>query len=29
MGWRARIGLQDGIEETYHWFLENTSTARL
>ena len=29
MGWRARIGLQDGIEETYRWFLENTATARL
>ena len=29
MGWRAQIGLQDGIEETYRWFLENTATARL
>ncbi len=29
MGWRARIALQDGIEETYRWFLANTATARL
>jgi len=21
MGWRARIGLREGIEETYAWFL--------
>jgi len=20
MGWRARVGLRDGIEETYEWF---------
>jgi GDP-L-fucose synthase len=23
LGWRARIGLRDGIEATYRWFLEN------
>lgn len=28
MGWRARIGLQDGIEGTYEWYLANRNTAR-
>jgi len=28
MGWRARIGLQDGIEETYGWFLDNQDSFR-
>ncbi|OOY12007.1 GDP-fucose synthetase [Thioclava marina] len=28
MGWQARIGLEDGIDETYRWFLENHDTAR-
>ncbi len=23
IGWRARIGLKDGIRDTYHWYLEN------
>ena len=23
-GWEAKIGLKEGIKETYHWFLENT-----
>ncbi len=23
LGWRARIGLEEGILETYRWFLEN------
>ena len=27
MGWRARIGLRDGIENTYQWFL-NTAALR-
>ena len=22
-GWRAHMGLQDGLKKTYHWFLEN------
>ena len=22
-GWTARIGLEEGIRSTYHWFLEN------
>lgn len=29
MGWSARIGLRQGIEQTYRWFLENQATARL
>ncbi|KEO57098.1 GDP-L-fucose synthase [Thioclava indica] len=28
MGWHARIGLEDGIAESYRWFLENYDTAR-
>jgi GDP-L-fucose synthase len=28
MGWRARIGLEDGITETYHWYLENAGNLR-
>lgn len=28
MGWQARIGLEDGIAETYRWFLANADTAR-
>lgn len=26
MGWRARVGLEDGIRETYAWFLEQSDT---
>ncbi len=29
MGWTARIGLREGIEDAYRWFLENRSSARL
>ncbi len=29
MGWRARIGLREGIEQTYQWYLENESSLRL
>ena len=29
MGWRARIGLQEGVEETYRWFLANRDDARI
>lgn len=29
MGWKARIPLNVGIEETYRWFLENAAVARL
>lgn len=29
MGWRARIGLEDGIKDAYRWFLENREDARL
>ena len=25
LGWRAQIGLREGIESTYRWFLENTA----
>jgi len=28
MGWRARIDLQQGIAETYHWFLEHAADLR-
>lgn len=28
MGWRARVGLQDGIAETYQWFLDNQDSFR-
>lgn len=29
MGWRPTIGLEQGVKETYRWFLENVETARL
>jgi GDP-L-fucose synthase len=29
MGWQARIGLEDGVSETYDWFRENIEKARL
>lgn len=28
MGWRASIGLEDGIAETYQWFLDNQKDLR-
>ena len=28
LGWRHKISLGEGIEQTYHWFLGNHSTAR-
>lgn len=28
MGWRARIGLEEGIAQTYRWFLDNPATLR-
>lgn len=28
MGWIARIGLEQGLQETYDWYLENSQTAR-
>jgi GDP-L-fucose synthase len=28
MGWQARIGLRDGIAETYRWYLENRADIR-
>jgi GDP-L-fucose synthase len=28
LGWRPRIGLEEGIERTYRWFLANRATAR-
>ncbi len=24
-GWKAKIGLEEGIKETYAWFLENSN----
>lgn len=29
MGWKARIPLGEGIQETYRWFLKNAADARL
>ena len=29
LGWRHRIGLREGIERTYDWFLENHGAATL
>jgi len=29
LGWRHRIGLRDGIESSYRWFLDHHATARL
>ena len=29
MGWRHRIGLREGIEETYRWYLQNQGNLRL
>ena len=28
LGWRAKIGLREGLTSTYRWFLENEKTAR-
>jgi len=28
LGWRYRIALRDGIEQSYAWFLEHHATAR-
>jgi GDP-L-fucose synthase len=28
MGWKARIGLREGIEQTYRWYLDNFDVAR-
>jgi GDP-L-fucose synthase len=28
LGWRARIPLREGIEQTYRWFLENRGSYR-
>lgn len=29
IGWRPTIGLEQGIKQTYRWYLENVETARL
>ncbi|RFF29570.1 GDP-L-fucose synthase [Wenzhouxiangella sediminis] len=29
LGWRAATGLEEGLKETYEWFLENQKAARL
>jgi GDP-L-fucose synthase len=29
LGWRHRIGLQDGVASTYEWFLAHQATLRL
>lgn len=28
LGWRAQIGLRDGIEQTYRWYLDNVAAIR-
>jgi len=28
MGWRARVALEDGLRETYQWFLANHAAIR-
>ena len=28
LGWRAKVGLRDGIEQTYQWFLDNKTELR-
>ncbi len=28
MGWRAKIGLKEGIADAYRWYLDNAATAR-
>jgi nucleoside-diphosphate-sugar epimerase len=28
MGWEAQIGLKEGVQDTYHWYLKNIDTAR-
>ena len=28
MGWSARIQLEQGLTETYNWYISNTQTAR-
>jgi GDP-L-fucose synthase len=27
LGWQARIGLRDGIDATYRWYLDNVADA--
>jgi GDP-L-fucose synthase len=29
LGWKARIGLEEGIRNTYEWFLQNSANERL
>ena len=28
LGWRASVGLEEGIQRTYRWFLDNLQTCR-
>jgi GDP-L-fucose synthase len=28
MGWRPQIGLENGLRQTYGWFLENHASLR-
>ncbi|MDY6943712.1 MAG: GDP-L-fucose synthase, partial [Pseudomonadota bacterium] len=29
LGWRAQIGLADGVQSTYRWYLEHQREARV
>lgn len=29
MGWQSQIGLEQGIRDTYHWYLDNRDAARI
>jgi nucleoside-diphosphate-sugar epimerase len=28
VGWQAKIGLHEGVENTYRWFLDNAENLR-
>jgi GDP-L-fucose synthase len=28
LGWEAKTGLKEGIEKTYHWYLENVAQGK-
>jgi GDP-L-fucose synthase len=28
-GWKAKIGLEEGVSQTYQWFLENVDVIKI